>query len=199
MVQGGFLRGEGKKWLQMALEHSISSHYSKVYRLSELRASGEQVVSRNAAAAWCSAPICDRRREDGTRNLQSPTLRHCLCDSGSACDRDCLNISNLKQRRPTLLGSVFTEPFMPMQTSHALDIEFYQQNVSITSPWKKGDTRLKPISRGPKHCTRRLPFHSLWESRFQKSYIKFFFFNPAIQGLRFQLHFTLNRLVFPAV
>lgn len=41
-------------------------------------------------------------------------------------------------------------------------------------------------------------FHSVWESGVQEI-LHHFFFNPAIRGLGFQLHFTLNRLVFPAV
>jgi len=64
---------------------------------------------------------------------------------------------------------------MPMQTAHGL---FHQQNMSITSPWKKRiDMRLKPISLRPKYCTHSPHFTVCGRAGFRKSYISFFFFS----------------------
>lgn len=129
---------------------------------------------------WQTLGRWDAEWEKEGWNVYSLTWRHCLCHSVSVCDRDCLNISNLKQRRPTLLGNTERGGFNWALHAYA-NLTCFGYRVLSTKhvnhfPVKKGrDIRLKPISHGPKYCTHGLPFHSLWESRFQKSYINFFF------------------------
>ncbi len=168
MAQGGFLQGEGKKWLQMASEHSISSHYSTVCRLSELRAS-EEVAMFSVLVRWCLVSIGDSCKENmdmdwekESWNPHSPTWGLCLCYSvtplwlwlSKYCQCQKKKKSNLKQRRPTLLGNiergclskVLTEPFMPMQTSHGLDRVPSTKHVNHLSV-KKGEIRDWNLSR----------------------------------------------------
>lgn len=117
-------------------------------------------------------------------------------------------------------ANICTRPFDADAKPHRSGMELRQQNMSITPAWGRGlggeiRGRLKPISRSPPKTLLahpELPFRSLGQSggglgggggcsrkKKKKNLAIFFFFNQAIRGLRLlQLHFTLNRLVFPA-
>lgn len=56
MARGGFAGGDGEKATQMASEHGISSHYSRVCRLSGLRARGR----------FCSGQLIQASYRTGT-------------------------------------------------------------------------------------------------------------------------------------
>ena len=73
------------------------------------------------------------------------------------------------------LRGVLTEPFMPMQTSHGLDRVPSTKHVNHLSVKKGERYESETYLAQTQILYSRLPFHSLWESGVQKSYINFFF------------------------
>lgn len=193
MARGGFLRGEAKKWLQMASEHSISSYYSTVCRLRELRASGE-VAMFSVLVRWCWVSIGDRCKEnmDMDRDKESPQalLKPLLLSHPSVwlwlskyCQCQRKKKSNLKEMRPTLLGNterrclseVLTEPFMPMQTSHGLDRVPSTKHVNHLTV-KKGEIRDWNLSHADPNTVLTASISQSVGERGSKILHQFFFF-----------------------
>lgn len=164
MGEGGFPWGEGRQWLQMALEQSISGHYSTACRLSKFRhqARGDRCWgkqdakeshkdARLGATLWLWQPEeCQRWREK----------------------------SNLWTKKTTLFTDSVHEGFNWTLHVYAKRMESgcssIRKHVNRPSVKKGADMRLKPIALRPKYWAHRPHFTVCGRAGFRKSYITSF-------------------------
>lgn len=162
----------------MALEHSISSHYSTVCRLRELRATGEEAM---LMLAFCTTAVRKVRHKWENKNKTLSTEDFVSRVSLPPFKYHRWQKENILNDHSATLRSeegeeVLTGPVMPMQAANGLNGVPTVQHANHLSMKTGRDMTLKPISLRPKYCTRSPHFTVCGRAGLKKkSHISFFF------------------------